>query len=79
MLKSVDPAANDTIGCLEWDGSNIRVANVTTGAGSINTINPNTGAQTGTIPTPPGRGEGLAYDGTFFYYSTVNQILRLGR
>jgi subtilisin family serine protease len=74
VLKSVDPAANDTIGCLEWDGSNIRAANVTTGAGSINTINPNTGAQTGTIPTPPGRGEGLAYDGTFFYYSTVNHI-----
>ncbi len=74
VLKSVDPVANDTIGCLEWDGSNIRAANVTTGAGSINTINPNTGAQTGTIPTPPGRGEGLAYDGTFFYYSTVNHI-----
>lgn len=74
VLKSVDPVANDTIGCLEWDGSNIRVANVTTGAGSINTINPNTGAQIGTIPTPPGRGEGLAYDGTFFYYSTINRI-----
>jgi hypothetical protein len=74
VLKSIDPVANDTIGSLEWDGSNIRVANVTTGAGSINTINPNTGAQTGTIPTPPGRGEGLAFDGTFFYYSTVNRI-----
>ncbi|HEY0099679.1 MAG TPA: S8 family serine peptidase, partial [Pyrinomonadaceae bacterium] len=74
VLKSVDPVANDTIGSLEWDGSNIRVANVTVGAGSINTINPNTGAQTATIPTPPGRGEGLAYDGTFFYYSTVTRI-----
>jgi subtilisin family serine protease len=74
VLKSVDPVANDTIGSLEWDGANIRVANVTTGAGSINTINPNTGAQVGSIPVPAGRGEGLAYDGTFFYYSTINQI-----
>ncbi len=74
VLKTVDPVANDTIGSLEWDGTNIRVANVTTGAGSINTINPNTGAQIGTIPTPAGRGEGLAYDGTFFYYSTITRI-----
>lgn len=74
VLKTVDPVANDTIGSLEWDGSNIRVANVTTGAGSINTINPNTGAQVGSIPTPPGRGEGLAFDGTFFYYSTITRI-----
>src|SRR5215213_622047 len=74
VLKTVDPVANDTIGSLEWDGANIRVANVTTGAGSINTINPITGAQTGSIPTPAGRGEGLAYDGTFFYYSTITHI-----
>lgn len=74
VLKTVDPAANDTIGSLEWDGTNIRVANVTTGAGSINTINSNTGAQIGSIATPPGRGEGLAYDGTFFYYSTITHI-----
>jgi hypothetical protein len=74
VLKTVDPVANDTIGSLEWDGANIRCANVTTGAGSINTINPTTGAQTATIPTPAGRGEGLAYDGTFFYYSTITHI-----
>jgi hypothetical protein len=74
VLKTIDPVANDTIGSLEWDGANIRVANVTTGAGSINTINPNTGVQTGTIPAPPGRGEGLAYDGTIFYYSTITRI-----
>ena len=74
VMKTVDPVANDTIGSLEWDGFNIRCANVTTGAGSINTINPNTGVQTGTIPTPAGRGEGLAYDGTFFYYSTISHI-----
>jgi hypothetical protein len=74
VMKNIDPVANDTIGSLEWDGANIRVANVTTGAGSINTINPNTGAQTGTIPTPTGRGEGLTSDGTFFYYSTISRI-----
>jgi subtilisin family serine protease len=74
VLKTIDPVANDTIGSLEWDGINIHVANVTTGAGSINRINPLTGAQTGSIPTPAGRGEGLAYDGTFFYYSTINRI-----
>ena len=74
VLKTVDPVANDTVGSMEWDGANIRVANVTTGAGSINTINPNTGALLGSIPTPPGRGEGLAYDGTYFYYSTISHI-----
>jgi len=74
VLKSVDPIANDTIGSLEWVGSGIRVANVTTGAGLINTINPGTGAQSGSIPAPAGRGEGLAYDGRFLYYSTISRI-----
>ena len=74
VMKTIDPVANDTIGCLEWDGTNLRVANVTTGAGSINTINPITGAQIGTINTPAGRGEGLAFDGRFFYYSTITRI-----
>ena len=74
VFKSIDPVANDTIGSLEWVGSSIRVANVTTGAGSINTINPGTGAQSGSIPAPAGRGEGLAYDGKFLYYSTINRI-----
>jgi subtilisin family serine protease len=74
VLGSVDPVANDTIGSLEWDGTNVRVANVTTGAGSINTIDPSTGAQLGSIPVPTGRGEGLAYDGTYLYYSTVTRI-----
>jgi subtilisin family serine protease len=74
VVGSVDPVANDTIGSLEWDGTNIRCANVTVGAGSINTIDPATGAQLGSIPTPPGRGEGLAYDGQRFYYSTESKI-----
>jgi subtilisin family serine protease len=74
VLGAVDPIDNDTIGSLEWDGTNIRVANVTTGSGSINTINPSSGAQIGSLPVPPGRGEGLAYDGTFFYYSTITRI-----
>lgn len=74
VLASVDPEKNDTIGSLEWDGTHIRVANVTTGAGSINRIDPRTGAQVGSIPVPPGRGEGLAFDGSYFYYSTITRI-----
>jgi subtilisin family serine protease len=74
VLGSVDPVDNDTIGSIEWDGTNIRVANVTTGSGSINTINPVTGAQISSMPVPAGRGEGLAYDGTHLYYSTITRI-----
>jgi subtilisin family serine protease len=74
VLGSVDPVANDTIGSLEWDGTRIRVANVTTGAGSINSINHLTGAQVASIPAPPGRGEGLAFDGKRLYYSTESRI-----
>jgi subtilisin family serine protease len=74
VLGSVDPVNNDTIGSLEWDGTNIRVANVTTGSGSINTIHPVSGAQIGAIPVPAGRGEGLAYDGANLYYSTITRI-----
>ncbi|MEX5215808.1 MAG: S8 family serine peptidase [Nitrospiraceae bacterium] len=74
VMGKIDPTANDTIGSLEWDGSKIRVANVTTGSGSINTIDPSTGAQVGSILVPPGRGEGLAYDGTHLYYSTITRI-----
>jgi DNA-binding beta-propeller fold protein YncE len=74
VLGAIDPANNDTIGSLEWDGTNIRVANVTTGSGSINTIDPRTGAQIGSIPAPSGRGEGLAYDGSRLYYSTITRI-----
>ncbi len=74
VLGSVDPSANDTIGSLDWDGSAIRVANVTTGAGFINAIHPRTGAQVGAIPAPSGRGEGLAFDGRFLYYSTITRI-----
>ncbi len=73
-LGAIDPADNDTIGSMEWDGVNIRVANVTTGAGSINSINPLTGAQVASIPAPAGRGEGLAFDGRNLYYSTINRI-----
>ena len=74
VLGSIDPAANDTIGSLQWDGTNIRVANVTNGAGSINSIHPVTGAQVSSIPAPAGRGEGLTTDGTFLYYSTISRI-----
>ncbi len=74
VLRSIDPVANDTIGSLEWVVSAVRVANVTTGAGFINTINSLTGAQIASIPAPAGRGEGLAFDGTFLYYSTITRI-----
>jgi len=74
VISSVDPINNDTIGSLEWDGVNILVANVTVGSGSINTINPRTGAQLGSLPAPEGRGEGLAYDGRILYYSTISRI-----
>lgn len=74
VLGQIDPINNETIGSLEWDGTNIRAANVTIGAGAINTINPSTGAQISSIPVPEGRGEGLAYDGTHLYYSTITRI-----
>jgi DNA-binding beta-propeller fold protein YncE len=77
VLGSVDPVANDTIGSLAWDGTAIRCANVTTGAGFINRINPFTGAQIGSIPAPPGRGEGLEYVAGRLYYSTINRIFEL--
>ena len=77
VLRSVDPVGNDTIGSLAWDGSAIRAANVTVGAGSINRINPFSGAQTGSIPAPPGRGEGLVVVGSRTYYATINMIHEL--
>jgi subtilisin family serine protease len=77
VMGSIDPVANDTIGSMAWDGSLIRVANVTTGAGLINAINPFTGAQVGSIPVPPGRGEAMAFDGSRLYYSTVTRIFVL--
>jgi subtilisin family serine protease len=73
-LRSIDPVANDTIGSMAWDGTVIWVANVTTGSGLINAIDPRTGAQVRSIPAPPGRGEGLAFDGRFLYYSTITRI-----
>lgn len=77
VMNSVDPVANDTIGSLAWDGAAIRAANVTVGAGSINRINPATGAQIGSIPAPPGRGEGLEVVGPRIYYSTIATIYEL--
>lgn len=77
VLGSVDPADNDTIGSLAWDGSAILCANVTTGAGFINRINPITGAQISSIPAPPGRGEGLEFVAGRLYYSTINRIFLL--
>ncbi|MDH3300250.1 MAG: S8 family serine peptidase [Acidimicrobiia bacterium] len=71
---SVDPVQNDTIGSLEWHDNQIWAANVTTGSGSINRIAPFGGSQVGSIPAPTGRGEGLAHDGRYLYYSTQNRI-----
>ena len=78
VLRTVDPQANDTIGSLSWDGSAIRVANVTTGAGSINRINPWSGAQISSIAAPAGRGEGLVSVGRRrLFYSTITHIHEL--
>jgi subtilisin family serine protease len=77
VIGFVDPVANDTIGSLAWDGAAIRCANVTTGAGFINRINPITGAQISSIPAPPGRGEGLEYVAGRLYYSTINRIFEI--
>jgi hypothetical protein len=74
VVRSIDPQQNDTIGSMSWDGKSIRVANVTTGAGSINSINPTTGAQVSSIPAPGGRGEGMTYDGKHIFYSTITQV-----
>ncbi|CAN5902359.1 hypothetical protein BH23ACT10_BH23ACT10_11810 [soil metagenome] len=74
VIASMDPQANDTIGSMAWDGSALRVANVTTGAGVINRINPLSGAQLSSIPAPQGRGEGLASVGGRLYYSTINTV-----
>jgi hypothetical protein len=74
VVRSIDPQANNTIGSMTCDGRNIRVANVTTGAGSINSLNPTTGAQVGSIPAPRGRGEGMTYDGQHIFYSTISRI-----
>jgi subtilisin family serine protease len=74
IVRSIDPQGNDTIGSMTWDGKGIRVANVTTGAGFINTINPTNGVQVGSIPAPHGRGEGMTYDGKYIYYSTDSAI-----
>ncbi|MGD2066653.1 MAG: S8 family serine peptidase [Candidatus Bathyarchaeota archaeon] len=77
IIRSIDPQKNDTIGSMTWDGKNIRVANVTTGAGSINSIKPSTGTQVSSIPAPSGRGEGMTYDGKYIYYSTISRIHKL--
>ena len=74
VVRSIDPQNNDTIGSMAWDGKMIRVANVTQGVGFINSINTLTGAQVGSIKAPPGRGEGLTYDGRHLYYSTISRI-----
>lgn len=76
-IGSLDPDSNDTIGSLAWDGNAIRAANVTTGAGTINRISPFTGAPMGSIPAPPGRGEGLVVVGSRTYYSTIATIHEL--
>lgn len=70
----VDPASNETVGSLAWHNNRIWMANVTTGSGAINQVNPYTGAVTRSISAPTGRGEGLAIDGNRVYYSTQNRI-----
>ncbi len=77
VVRSIDPQNNDTIGSMAWDGKTIRVANVTWGVGFINSINPSNGAQVNSIIAPPGRGEGLTYDGRYLYYSTITRIHQL--
>jgi subtilisin family serine protease len=77
IVRSIDPAANNTIGSMTWDGRTIRVANVTTGAGSVNSIHPTTGAEVSSMPAPRGRGEGMTYDGSHIYYSTISRIHQL--
>lgn len=74
VRRSIDPASNNTIGSLAWDGSAVRAANVTIGAGSINRINIFNGSQIGSIPAPTGRGEGLVVVGSRIFYSTISQI-----
>lgn len=77
VARSIDPQGNDTIGSMTWARRRIQVANVTTGAGSINAIRSSNGVQTGSIPAPAGRGEGLTYDGRYYYYSTITRIHQL--
>ena len=77
VVRSIDPKGNDTIGSMTWDGRVIRVANVTTGSGYINSIRPTDGAQIQSITVPPGRGEGMTYDGKTIFYSTISKIYQL--
>lgn len=77
VIHSIDPQGNDTIGSMTWDGKEIRVANVTTGSGFINSINPANGQQVGSIKVPYGRGEGMTHDGKYIYYSTISRIYQL--
>ncbi|MEX0677679.1 MAG: S8 family serine peptidase [Pirellulales bacterium] len=72
-FATVVPVGNDTIGCLEWNGTSILAANVFPN-GWIKRINPTTGAEEGKIRVPSGRGHGLALRGTRLYYSTVAKV-----
>jgi subtilisin family serine protease len=77
VIRAIDPHKNDTIGSMTWDGKTIRVANVTWGAGFINSINPTSGAQVSSIKAPHGRGEGMTCDGKYIYYSIISKIYQL--
>lgn len=77
VIRAIDPHKNDTIGSMTWDGKTIRVANVTWGAGFINSINPTSGAQVSSIKAPHGRGEGMTCDGKYIYYSIISRIYQL--
>lgn len=77
VAYSISPERDDTTGSMTWDGSTIRVANLTVRSGFIDSIDPSTGVQVGSIPAPQGRGEGMAYDGKYIFYSTITHIHQL--
>jgi hypothetical protein len=74
VIRRINPQANETIGSLAYHGGRLWAANVTTGSGSINRINPTTGAVISSFSAPSGRGEGMTHDGTNLVYSTISQV-----
>jgi hypothetical protein len=74
VRRRINPVNNETIGSMVYHGGKLWVANVTTGAGSINQIDPNTGQVLASLPAPAGRGEGLTHDGRHLIYSTGSRI-----
>jgi DNA-binding beta-propeller fold protein YncE len=80
VVRQITPAGNLTIGSMTWDGQYIRVSNVTIGSGTVNSIDPFTGAQVGSIPVPAGAGErieGLAYDGYSLFLTDISEVFEV--